>query len=392
MHVVLRSVHAHRTGARRRPLARLPGGRGGRGRQRPRHPPRRPRPRARPARRATGPPAGQCAGAAYSGVARAPSGRAACAGLRYGMAGRDVGPVLERGPAQPDGASAAGGLIGDRLERERPQLAIPWRCVPTRRRTPRARRPSRPPSRTPPGGSWCSCTAVRERRPLAPRPRAPRHDVRRGAGRRRLDPVLLRANTGLSVRANGAALAALLDDLVEAWPVPVERIALVGPLDGRAGDPRRRRGDRAGDRVARAGHRRRHARYAPPRGPAGRRGRHRERAASGGCPRRRRSGGSSTSGPRRRRPGRRPRGGLSRRCRTSATGSSRRPSTPPRATRSAASSVTCWCASRRRTAATEGPRPLPRCRGAARATAATSTCSTTPRSVWRCGRGWPDGS
>ncbi len=41
-------------------------------------------------------------------------------------------------------------------------------------------------------------------------------------------PVYLRANTGLPVAENGVALAALLDRLVEAWPVAVRRIALVG--------------------------------------------------------------------------------------------------------------------------------------------------------------------
>ncbi|MCL2543659.1 MAG: GPI inositol-deacylase [Nocardioidaceae bacterium] len=41
-------------------------------------------------------------------------------------------------------------------------------------------------------------------------------------------PVLLRANTGLGLRENGAALTALLQRLTESWPVPVERIVLVG--------------------------------------------------------------------------------------------------------------------------------------------------------------------
>ena len=41
-------------------------------------------------------------------------------------------------------------------------------------------------------------------------------------------PVFLRANTGLGLRENGAALSALMQRLVEAWPVPVDRIALVG--------------------------------------------------------------------------------------------------------------------------------------------------------------------
>ncbi|GGO87995.1 hypothetical protein GCM10011584_13950 [Nocardioides phosphati] len=41
-------------------------------------------------------------------------------------------------------------------------------------------------------------------------------------------PLRLRVNSGLSIAENGVALAALLDQLLEAWPVPVERIALVG--------------------------------------------------------------------------------------------------------------------------------------------------------------------
>jgi pimeloyl-ACP methyl ester carboxylesterase len=41
-------------------------------------------------------------------------------------------------------------------------------------------------------------------------------------------PVFLRANTGLGLRENGVALSALMQQLVEAWPVPVSRVALVG--------------------------------------------------------------------------------------------------------------------------------------------------------------------
>lgn len=41
-------------------------------------------------------------------------------------------------------------------------------------------------------------------------------------------PVYLRVNTGLSVSENGVALTALVQRLVEAWPVDVTRIALVG--------------------------------------------------------------------------------------------------------------------------------------------------------------------
>lgn len=41
-------------------------------------------------------------------------------------------------------------------------------------------------------------------------------------------PVLLRYNSGLHVSDNGAALAALVEELVQAWPVPVDNITLVG--------------------------------------------------------------------------------------------------------------------------------------------------------------------
>jgi hypothetical protein len=41
-------------------------------------------------------------------------------------------------------------------------------------------------------------------------------------------PVTIRYNTGLRVSENGRRLAALLEALVDAWPVPVQRLALVG--------------------------------------------------------------------------------------------------------------------------------------------------------------------
>ncbi len=41
-------------------------------------------------------------------------------------------------------------------------------------------------------------------------------------------PIYLRANTGLGVNTNGVALTSLLQDLVDHWPVPVRRVALVG--------------------------------------------------------------------------------------------------------------------------------------------------------------------
>jgi len=41
-------------------------------------------------------------------------------------------------------------------------------------------------------------------------------------------PVYLRVNTGLPVAENGIALTSLVQQLVDAWPVPVRRIAMVG--------------------------------------------------------------------------------------------------------------------------------------------------------------------
>ena len=43
-----------------------------------------------------------------------------------------------------------------------------------------------------------------------------------------LSPVAIRYNTGLRISDNGAQLAALLEDLVAQWPVPVESLALIG--------------------------------------------------------------------------------------------------------------------------------------------------------------------
>ena len=41
-------------------------------------------------------------------------------------------------------------------------------------------------------------------------------------------PVYLRVNTGLPIAENGVAMSALIDRLVQSWPVDVRRIALVG--------------------------------------------------------------------------------------------------------------------------------------------------------------------
>ena len=43
-----------------------------------------------------------------------------------------------------------------------------------------------------------------------------------------LTPVMVRYNTGLRISDNGLALSELLEELVAAWPVPVERMVLIG--------------------------------------------------------------------------------------------------------------------------------------------------------------------
>ncbi|NYD58174.1 pimeloyl-ACP methyl ester carboxylesterase [Nocardioides marinisabuli] len=166
------------------------------------------------------------AGAVYGGLGLGL--RAASRGLDT-VASTGAGPRLE-GSAEGRFVSAAvNGLIGDRLLRERPQMAI--------------------------------ATAVRhEGRDVVPDteglaaafPGATgrvvvllhglcenesywgRHRERTGttyaedlAGRG-WTPVLLRANTGLSLRENGAALTSLLQQVVDHWPVEVTRVALVG--------------------------------------------------------------------------------------------------------------------------------------------------------------------
>ena len=43
-----------------------------------------------------------------------------------------------------------------------------------------------------------------------------------------LTPVYIRYNTGRHISENGRSLADLLEDLVQAWPIPVEEVALIG--------------------------------------------------------------------------------------------------------------------------------------------------------------------
>lgn len=145
------------------------------------------------------------------------------------LAERGVGPPLEASPVARRMSSAVNGLIGDRLARERPRLVPPLAV----RRGGRDVAPTR--------------AALAEAYPAATgRVAVFLHGLSEDENSFRLHrdtvgstyaetvaelgwtPVLLRANTGLSVRDNGTALSALLQRLVEQWPVGVDSLALIG--------------------------------------------------------------------------------------------------------------------------------------------------------------------
>ncbi|MCW2833345.1 MAG: PGAP1-like protein [Nocardioides sp.] len=166
------------------------------------------------------------AGSVYRGVGL--SMRGLTAGLDM-VARTGAGPVMETGHRSRFVRSAVNGLIGDRLEQERPRLAITMaprvddRDVPLTRDGLAAAYPAA-------GGQvavflhgLCENDAY----------------WRRGRAQRGTTyaeeladlgwtPVMLRANTGLPVRTNGAALAGLLETLVVSWPTDVTRVALIG--------------------------------------------------------------------------------------------------------------------------------------------------------------------
>jgi hypothetical protein len=168
----------------------------------------------------------EIAGAVYGGLTGALTGagkaldKAAVTGL---------GPGLEDGARGRLLSAAVNGLIGDRLLRERPRLAIPLAI--------RKHGADVTPEPEPLAAAFPQATGrlvvflhgLCENEAYWSRGRE-----RTGTtyaellAERGWTPLLLRANTGLPLRENGAALTALMQRLVEAWPVPVVRIALVG--------------------------------------------------------------------------------------------------------------------------------------------------------------------
>ncbi len=145
------------------------------------------------------------------------------------IAATGCGPHLEDDPRGRFLTAAVNGLIGDQLLRERPQLAIPLAV----RHEGRDVDPG-------PEGLTAAFPAATGRLAIflhglcedesAWRLHRDRIGTTYGEAlaARGWTPLPLRANTGLPVRENGAALASLLQQVVDAWPVPVERMALVG--------------------------------------------------------------------------------------------------------------------------------------------------------------------
>jgi pimeloyl-ACP methyl ester carboxylesterase len=154
--------------------------------------------------------------------------RAVAAGLDR-VAASGIGPRLEDGPRGRFVTSAVNGLIGDRLAAERPRMAIAMGV--------RARGSDVAPRRADLEEAFPDATGrlvvllhgLCENESYWDRGRE-RVGTTYGEAlaERGWTPVFLRANTGLGLRENGVALAALMQRLVEEWPVPVSRVALVG--------------------------------------------------------------------------------------------------------------------------------------------------------------------
>ncbi|QZY28286.1 esterase/lipase family protein [Nocardioides coralli] len=144
-------------------------------------------------------------------------------------ADRGWGPALDQDPRGRFLASAVNGLVGDRLERERPRMAIPLAVrragadVGLDRGSLAAAFPDAN------GQVAVFLHGLCENESHWDRGRRDRGTTYgETLARRGWSPVFLRANTGLPLRENGVALAALLDELVTQWPEPVTRLVLVG--------------------------------------------------------------------------------------------------------------------------------------------------------------------
>ncbi len=173
-------------------------------------------------------------GAVHRGIATAVYGGLG-AGLRATSRGLDrlaatgVGPRLEDRSQGRFVNAAVNGLIGDRLVQERPRLAIAMAVRNAGRDVVPDARGLAAAFPEPTGRLVVFLHGLCENESYWNR-----HRDRTGTtygealAARGWTPVFLRANTGLGLRENGVALASLMQQVVDAWPVPVTRIALVG--------------------------------------------------------------------------------------------------------------------------------------------------------------------
>jgi pimeloyl-ACP methyl ester carboxylesterase len=147
------------------------------------------------------------------------------------LAATGVGPQLEADARGRFVSAAVNGLIGDRLLRERPQLAIPMAVrrhgadVEPDRGTLAEAFPDATGKLVLFLHGLCENESYWQRPMQGDDPGQTYAEMLAGRG---WTPLMLRANTGLPLRENGAALAALVQRVVDEWPVEVTRIALVG--------------------------------------------------------------------------------------------------------------------------------------------------------------------
>lgn len=144
-------------------------------------------------------------------------------------ADRGVGPRLETDARGRFVNAAVNGLIGDRLEQERPRLAIRMAVRSHGEDVPLDPEPLASAFPAASGRLVVFLHGLCENESYWNRQREERGttygETLAGDG---WTPVFLRANTGLGLRPNGIAMSALMQRLVEQWPVEVTRIALVG--------------------------------------------------------------------------------------------------------------------------------------------------------------------
>lgn len=150
------------------------------------------------------------------------------------LAAAGIGPGLEDDPRGRLLTAVVNGLIGDELLRERPQLAIPMAVRHEGRDVDvydAAAVAGTFPDATPRIVVFLHGLCEDEQAWQLHRDRlgTTYGEALAADG---WTPVYLRANTGLPIRQNGVALAALLQRLVDHWPTEVRRIALVGHSQG----------------------------------------------------------------------------------------------------------------------------------------------------------------